>query len=1009
MATITTDTFLDSATGTRTAGEVWTCNAARLTVRTDTRWYGGANPAPAGMTGSLGNITVSSSLGGGLTFDATNVRWLAFNSGAGVVPAINTSITQGGVTGTLLGVWSSLTAAPTAVGAAMPTTGWLKFREVTGGSFIAGALTGITASATGSDVLGWIEVVMDEAATVNIPRLGDHTTRGGRFFLDNTTGAAGQVLQVPTNGGGANTFCPGVYVETGVGTGLYEFYPAVTVAAGFNTTNLGTDARSKFVQNVGDGQLRIGSDGTTNIGFVPPAGCRTWVPNIFLRNTTAANRALNVIPNATLGTRPDWTTGTAGVIDLEHLYGDWYPIFTAAFSIRIRDCGFHDAITITNCASPLDIDGLNVGIHTNAANIALTLSNCLVGGTIENCRLFRATAASFGYCTAITACIGQVFSNIQAGIVQYARFTTSYAINLSLCTSVELNDCTTFNQAVQLSSVIDSEVNNLTVIDRLVGISNGTASLSPVVILTGSSNILVDGISFGGYAGVSPTGAVFSVQNASSIRIQNAGTLTAPLAVGSPAPRFLLDNGGNNDVTVKRIYLAGSSANVLSNTSQNYTFENVGGNPIVTLTQGVNLARFKGVGATRPTAGSNAVYGTDWSDYFPSTTTGTVFLSFNEPISDKLPFYTVDAGAPRFTSTGGLAMFTIGDQITWTMDYFALGHLSFQNVAPVMNGGTAANYALEYRLDTGTGFSGAFKALTGANLSAESISASAGFRLQFRITTTTTNTTPITHLAVATTSSTVAQGNLYPIVSVPHTYTLTGLLAGTEVILFNSSNVELSRQTLSGTSFTYNYTFTGTPSTGNYALVWKADKEPIKLTAITLGDADQSVPLSQVDDLVYDGAYTPISSIDFSNKLQILNTGTTTAPVPQLYSEWKDAIRLSANAQYDFAYAAVGGNAITGSTEIPAYVFQLNGWKVRPQEANHTLNITNGILVGQAGADPFVNTLGAYVVRVNYQQPVQAIAVAGTGGITAEQVWTYSDRTLNPPALTLPQFLALKD
>jgi hypothetical protein len=62
----------------------------------------------------------------------------------------------------------------------------------------------------------------------------------------------------------------------------------------------------------------------------------------------------------------------------------------------------------------------------------------------------------------------------------------------------------------------------------------------------------------------------------------------------------------------------------------------------------------------------------------------------------------------------------------------------------------------------------------------------------------------------------------------------------------------------------------------------------------------------------------------------------------------------------------------------------MNGWKIKPQEANHTLNINDGILLVNGGGDPFNNTTGSYTVRINYQQPVQAISFAtGEGGGTA--------------------------
>ncbi|HRC96258.1 MAG TPA: hypothetical protein PK317_05625, partial [Coprothermobacter proteolyticus] len=159
MATITTSQFLDGGTA-RTAGEAMAIgNGATLTIRTDTRIH--AN-APASFTGSLSSPTFTD-IGGELFIDATAVRWLAYSSGTGNAPAIGTSITQGGVSGYYLGCWGSIGGAPVAVGAAIPATGFIKLREVTGGTYSAGALGGISASASGADVPGWIEVVWDDA------------------------------------------------------------------------------------------------------------------------------------------------------------------------------------------------------------------------------------------------------------------------------------------------------------------------------------------------------------------------------------------------------------------------------------------------------------------------------------------------------------------------------------------------------------------------------------------------------------------------------------------------------------------------------------------------------------------------------------------------------------------------------------------------------------------------------------------------------------------------------
>jgi hypothetical protein len=93
------------------------------------------------MTGSLGNFNPSGT--GGFFIEGRNVRWMAYDTGSGNVPAIGTTVSQGGVSGYLLGVWADLLSAPTAVGAANPASGFIKFREVSGGTFSAGAITGI--------------------------------------------------------------------------------------------------------------------------------------------------------------------------------------------------------------------------------------------------------------------------------------------------------------------------------------------------------------------------------------------------------------------------------------------------------------------------------------------------------------------------------------------------------------------------------------------------------------------------------------------------------------------------------------------------------------------------------------------------------------------------------------------------------------------------------------------------------------------------------------------------
>ena len=139
-------------------------------------------------------------------------------------------------------------------------------------------------------------------------------------------------------------------------------------------------------------------------------------------------------------------------------------------------------------------------------------------------------------------------------------------------------------------------------------------------------------------------------------------------------------------------------------------------------------------------------------------------------------------------------------------------------------------------------------------------------------------------------------------------------------------------------------------------------------------------------------------TFDGLTKVITLTTGTTSLSVRELWSRWTDWFLTSDNSKYLPAFSQVGGDDIDPivGTTIPIYAFLMNGWKLKPQESNHTLTISDGILLVDGGGDPFNNTTGAYTVRINYQQPVQAITVStgGGSGLTPADIWAHDERTL---------------
>jgi hypothetical protein len=138
------------------------------------------------------------------------------------------------------------------------------------------------------------------------------------------------------------------------------------------------------------------------------------------------------------------------------------------------------------------------------------------------------------------------------------------------------------------------------------------------------------------------------------------------------------------------------------------------------------------------------------------------------------------------------------------------------------------------------------------------------------------------------------------------------------------------------------------------------------------------------------------TQFDGPNKHITLSLGVTTLSVQSLWSDWVRWHALSDNGKYLPAFRLLGGDPIDAAagTSVPFYAYLLSGWRIRPQEANHTLNVTGGVLLVDGGGDPFVNTLGGFTVRINYSQPVQAINVwaTSTTGLTpaniADAVWS---------------------
>lgn len=1001
MATITTDTYFDDAA--RTANEAWTINnGAVLTIRTDTRWHYGS---PASMTGSVGSTTISATQGGGLIYDGTKVRWMPYDSGGGTVPAIGTTISQGAVEGYLLGVWETLTSAPTAVGASVPTTGFLKFREVTGGAFSAGALSGITASATGPDVVGWIEIVRQQTAssgnTINVPRLGYFRVRGEWFDLGTTNGSAGQTIQVPTNGGGVGTHVPGCWIETGSGSGSYEFYPAIPAAA-FITANIGTDARSKFVCTAGDGVLIIGGNGVNSIGFVPESGCKIRIANVLGRQCAAATQSANAVPHATLATRPVFTTTSAGDIDIDKLMADWYFIFASPYRIKITNSAIFDTLLPSNQSSAMTLTNFHVAPYVGSS-IALDIAASPEGGTITNCKFFRTTAGSGGYAGRVATSLNFTFDDCHFGVIAYARNAAGYAVYIDQSINITVDNCKIFTNSLVFNSSFDCYVNDIDYTDRIMGTTNSTTGNYIIRCQVSSNNINVDGVTIGlggTIANSHPYAGLFYTINSSNCTFRNAGTRAAPIGGSTNAPAYIFQDGGVcTNIRVQRCYLTvtRTSLFLMLNTSKIILIEHCHGTVGSLASAGINATVRSVRAASNSVTGQASCYGTHWQDMFDSDTTGRIWLALNEPTTTTAPYYSaVQLGAGAgFTSGGQISMPNLNDQIIFETPFFIKGHTGFQNTAPTLTGTNTGNFTYKYQIDKndGNGWNGSWNTLDATTLSGETgINASNGFKLKIQIITVTANVTnALTYIRLSTTTTTTAMDYLYP---ADYTnITINGIVPNSRVYIYDSTNLtDILNVISTGSSISYE---TGYVSDFNAIIrvMYMNGTEAYLLEEMleTVGINGITKTVSQTADWVYNA--NAISGSDV--------TGVTIK-----YST--DRIELDEDTTWPKIYARrtyrlYQENGI-GEKDVNTYMiaidpanYILSNFKLlNVTDPNVPVSITGGWAIDSVtrqSVDLIDNTGGSI-----FNMPEHVVAYysgSGGGGSTPAEIWAYSSRTLS--------------
>lgn len=833
--TVTAEQRID-ALASKAGGDTYAINGGTLVIDQDSRY--GLNQ---GAGTSLGSITISASLGGVCRIDARAVRLIPYNTGSGNVPTLGTSITQSGVSGKLIGVWGAINVAPTAAGSPMPTSGFIKVKEVSG-AYDAGDLSGIGATATGADVAGWIEIVGDESATCTVPRLGELDILGEWFHVGYTSGSYVDTYQLPTSG--LTQYYPGVFVEATAWAGDWEFYPWVGTLTGAGVVE--TDVhRGKVCWLNSSGVLRLGYDGTNLIGHVPSAGRRIAIPNIILNNCTTAARTANATPNATLATRYDFTTTGGGAVSIDKASICWYPSFSYASSVSISNTALHEQLYLYAVASAPVLSKVGIGQSGASNRVPLSVTGCLSGLNATDC-----VFAGWGgvHVMSLIDCADPAFTRCRAFSISgwSSGYYSVYGVRVS---NFQSDGMTLGPGRIYFDSPVDAQFRDTVYFSRL-----GTTQTRETVLVglpNGIKNLLIDGLSFPS-ADSAPTTYVVAMGYAGceNIELRNVGT---PDAYVEFAGQLTSVSGTfNSNVKTRRCYVTGGGSYIASagdKTNVGFFLENCytdAGNAYYTVG---SRMRVRGCRANSFAPNSSGlVYGTHWNDGYTSDTAGVLLLQMTEPDATTAAYVTLANGA-AFTGAGGLYMPTIGMSAEFTMDYFALGHTGFASTAVAMTGGTIGNYTLTYQIDKNDGNGwGSWTTLNATNLSAETgIDYTKGVKLKVKIVTATTNTSVISLLRIYTTTTADAQKTLYPLGVA--TVSVDGLVAGSTVKAVKVSDKSVLA---TGTESSGAFSFT-TDYAGKIAIsVKKASAAPFyqpwhgEVTSV-LGSTVTATALQQLD------------------------------------------------------------------------------------------------------------------------------------------------------------------
>ena len=704
------------------------------------------------------------------------------------------------------------------------------------------------ASGTTPEVGDWIELVGDNTQTGKIKEVGSNyvivwlfsgsLSDGDNIRVVKLVDNVGEELQVTWQAqcDGAPVKADGVYMEFG------------------NARSDGADERQQFGTGYGglvfhhafkSTDLTLGGSAG---GYVPDAGCNIRVPNVILNtsNTDDGN-----------GGNP-YANGEAFGCDNTTSETNWYRIEMGyAGEIDLNTCNAGNATLADSNASAYRAEyvGAVCNLGSNICGTRSYFNHCLVCQSTElkavpNVLWFGnvqdiVLGADILFCTSIMPRLG----------APYIGGATSFGVTVSDCISVYGNADTDVSELapVLFKGVKESTLNNTLCIgadnskiystikihsSTNVTIKNLRISSTydytqqtvgkNLIYLWGSSDIYLSGIHILG-GGNADKSLIYGTDE-TNLKVRAIGMYNEKLDMQSATEAAVKITGLGSNVDISRVWTTGGSDKEVvstNTTAKDVVVQNCSGNyDSLLYPRGGDNVRFKGVhgGSGNPGSSSGwahsfkATYSNNFDDGFHSDTTGSIICMFIAPGESNVEANII-SGNPKFLKDGSMNM-ADGDVIEFDMAYFAKGHTGFTGETTFTRSsanwgddefGSSITKEFQYQI-SGEDWNGTWLDLTNAsNLTNISGNIASGVRFKIKLSCTGTAVTGMNNVTISSTTTLQAQhDNQYPIDQVVATLTITNLIPGSIVEIYDNEiagdenrNTRLAYTNNSSSTFTY--------------------------------------------------------------------------------------------------------------------------------------------------------------------------------------------------------------